>query len=259
VETVDALPWRERENLLDAGAAHLGVVCGLPYLWKTRRGAGLDLLAAPVMRCERYGGRPIYYSDVVVRAEQQAAAFTDLWGLRWAYNEPCSHSGYHLVRWHLARLGERRGYFREVVQAGSHQAALALLLQGRVDGAAIDSIVLERELQVRPELRQALRVVETLGPSPAPPLVATGALAGEAREEVRAALQGMHQDPSGAAALAAFGIERLAPVGTADYEPIRAMFLQARGVPLRQRPLKMPLAAALPAPLSRYERPQRSP
>lgn len=124
VEVEESVPWQERERMLDRGEVELGIIRGLPYVRKADRPAShLELLAAPVMQGTRYGGRPIYFSDVVVRRDSAIGAFADLRGASWAYNEPASHSGYCLTRYHLARLGETRGYFSQVVEAGAHQTA----------------------------------------------------------------------------------------------------------------------------------------
>src|SRR5438128_1812458 len=65
VEFVNDVPWEERERRLDAGQVHVGWICGWPYVRKMRRQPPtIELLAAPVPAGERYGGRPIYFSDV---------------------------------------------------------------------------------------------------------------------------------------------------------------------------------------------------
>jgi phosphonate transport system substrate-binding protein len=58
------------------GRADLGVICGLPYVWLAdRHPPPVELLAAPVLVGARYGGRPVYYSDVIVRATARSAAW----------------------------------------------------------------------------------------------------------------------------------------------------------------------------------------
>ena len=57
------------------------------------------------MKHPRYGARPVYYSDVIVHADSSFRHFEDLRGGTWAYNEPGPHSGYNLVRYHLAMRG----------------------------------------------------------------------------------------------------------------------------------------------------------
>lgn len=96
-------------------------VCSLAYVVFERRGLDLAVpVAAPVLQGERYGGRPVYFSDVIVRRDGPYRSFLDLRGRSWAYNEPLSHSGYGITRYHLVRLGETSGFFGEVVEAGFH-------------------------------------------------------------------------------------------------------------------------------------------
>jgi phosphonate transport system substrate-binding protein len=230
-EFVNQIPWQERERLLDAGEIQLGWMCGLPYVRKAdRAGAGIELVAAPVMRHPRYAGRPIYFSDVVVRRDSRYAAFADLRGVAWAYNEPGSQSGYNITRYHLARLGEARGYFGRVVEAGSHLRAVEMVLARQVDASAIDSTVLELELEKRPELGEQLRVVETLGPSPIPPWIATRSVPSDLLDAIRRVFWEMHADAEGQALLAAGQMDRMAPVQDGDYDPIREMARLAEAV-----------------------------
>jgi ABC-type phosphate/phosphonate transport system substrate-binding protein len=218
-------PWQVGESELYAGAAHLGVVCGLQYVLSVDRKdrPGVELLAAPVMRGQRYGGQPVYFSDVVVRHKSGVRTFADLRGAAWAYNEPTSHSGYNLARFALAYRGEPRAFFGRLVASGSHLASLDLLLEGSIDAAAIDTTVLEEELRVRPWLASELRAIETLGPSPIWPVVASRALPERTRSLLRAALLRMHLDPAGIHVLARGAMAGFVSVSDTDYDPIRAM------------------------------------
>ena len=104
----------------------------------------MELLAVPVPAGPRYHGRPIYFSDVIVRKQSPFQTFADLRGAAWAYNEPRTlHSGYNVVRAYLAELGERDGYFGGVVESGAHQPSIEMIVDGRADCSAIDSTVLE--------------------------------------------------------------------------------------------------------------------
>ena len=90
-------------------------VCSLPYVEFERQGISPAVpIAAPVLEGGRYGGRPIYFSDVIVHRDSPFASFLDLRGRSWAYNEPLSHSGYGITRYHLVEIGETRGFFGEV-------------------------------------------------------------------------------------------------------------------------------------------------
>jgi phosphonate transport system substrate-binding protein len=233
VEFVSAPPWQEREQLIDTGQAQLGWICSLPYVWKADRQPPLvELIAAPVMSALRYQDSPVYFSDVIVLKESAVRRFLDLRGGRWAYNEPHSHSGYNITRWRLAELEEYDGFFGQVIEAGSHQKALEMVIAGQVDASAIDSTVLETEVRDRPELLELLRVIEVLGPSPIPPFVASLSTPVELRNRLREMLLNMHLQPAGQAVLSAYYLSHFAAVVDADYDIIRDMERKAQAVDL---------------------------
>jgi phosphonate transport system substrate-binding protein len=228
---VNHLPWQEREAGLDSGNIQVGWICGLPYTWKAdRHPPVVDLLAAPVMSGSRYLGKPVYFSDVVVRRESPYLSFPELRGKTWAYNEPHSHSGFNITRYQLASIGEHRSFFGRVVAAGSHQHALEYILSGEVDASAIDSTVLETELAQDPDLRDRIRIIDSFGPSPIPPWVVTPGLPEELRLRIQQALLEMHLTPRGRQILASGRTERFVAVSDQDYDPIRQMERTAKNV-----------------------------
>lgn len=222
---LEDVAWQGNERQLYAGTAHLGFVCGLQYVCAVARDEqpGVEVLAAPVMSGPRYGGKPVYFSDVVVRGNSAAGELADLRGAIWGYNEPTSHSGYGVIRYELARRGFGGQFFGKVVATGAHLASLSMLLAGRIDATAIDSVVLEQELKNRPELADEIRVIESLGPSPAPPLVVSRVVFSALRSELGAALLSMHLTAEGQMVLSSASVMCFAPVIDADYDPIREM------------------------------------
>lgn len=230
VEVEESVPWQERERMLDRGEAQLGFICGLPYVRKADQPLPtVELAAAPVMQGARYGGRPVYFSDVIVRRDSPFRCFADLRGASWSYNEPSSQSGYNLTRYHLSCLGETGRYFGRVVEAGAHQRSLRMVADGRVDASAIDSTVLELELRLRPELASAVRVIHTLGPSAIPPAVVSTRLPPGVRQALQGALLGMHEDREGREILQSGAVNRFVPVRDEDYNDIRRMAREAAG------------------------------
>jgi phosphonate transport system substrate-binding protein len=140
------------------------VICGLPYVWLAdRQPAPVEPLVAPVLDGDRYGGRPVYYSDVIVRHDSPISCLEELRSCSWAYNEPASHSGHTVTLYSLVRVGARPGFFARVVEAGFHQRAIRLVATGAVDAAAIDSQVLAIECRDHPQLAARLRIVDTFG------------------------------------------------------------------------------------------------
>lgn len=209
---------------LKTGQAEGAFFCGLPYVQLTRQPPPpVELLVAPILQGDRYQGRPIYFSDVIVHRDSALKTFADLRGCTWAYNEIGSHSGYNITRYRLLQLGETQGFFGRVIAAGSHQKAIEMVCAGEVDAAAIDSQVLAVELRERPTLKTKLRLIEALGPSPGLPIVTARRLPPALKSSLRTLLIDMDQDPEAKTQLARGCIEKFVAVEDSDYDPIREM------------------------------------
>ncbi len=103
-------------------------VCSLPYIMFERQGLSPAVpIAAPILTGDRYRGRPIYFSDVIVHHSSPASTFLDLRGASWAYNEPLSQSGYGITSYHLVSIGETDGFFGEVIEAGFHETSIQMV------------------------------------------------------------------------------------------------------------------------------------
>jgi phosphonate transport system substrate-binding protein len=221
---INDISWQERESLLDANKIEIAWICGLPYILRANQAASsIELLAAPVMQGDRYRNQPIYYSDIVVHRDSHFQTFADLRGTSWADNESGSHSGYNLIRYHLATLSNNLSYFSEMIESGSHLASLQMILERKIDASAIDSIVLEVELRRSPSLSTNLRIIKTLGPSPVPPLVIKRSLSKETKIYLRELLIHMHEEPDGQTILSHLKLARFVQVEDTDYDVIRYM------------------------------------
>jgi phosphonate transport system substrate-binding protein len=176
-----------------------------------------------VLQGERYGGRPVYFSDVIVHRDSPIRSFLDLRGHSWAYNEPLSHSGYGITRYHLLELGETHGFFSEVIEAGFHETAMRLVACGEVAGSAIDSQVLAVAMRDDPSLAHALRIIDALGPSTIQPVAVSKRVPVEQRRDIQDALTTLHRDRAMRERLALGMVERFVPVDAASYDDIRGM------------------------------------
>jgi ABC-type phosphate/phosphonate transport system substrate-binding protein len=146
-------------------------------------------LCAPVFALSsRYGGEPIYFSDVII-LKKNKDRFKDFKSLvvesaadvKWGYNEKHSQSGYNLPRSCIVDLFLNEDETTtsstktfKPIQLGSHLECIKAVLDGRIDAAAIDSIVLEtefRKIGTGEELKDKLEIISVLGPSPSPPIV----------------------------------------------------------------------------------------
>jgi len=234
VHFVVGVEWQEREQMLRDGRAQAGFVCGQLY---AHAADWLALLAAPVMRDRRYNGRPVYFSDIVVRQESRFRSFAELRGARWAYNEPESWSGCHILEAYLAAQGETADFCGSVVASGAHLRSLAMILDGTIDAAAIDSTVLDLELAQQPELAKKLRSVASLGPTAHPPAVIRRDMSRAIVSRLQAALLAMHEDSAATDIFATAQYARFAAVRDQDYDDIRHKTRIAEQAPLT--PLKV--------------------
>ena len=195
----------------------MAFICGWPYVQLAAHHPGrIELLAAPVLSEPRYRGQPIYFSDVIVRQDSAFQRFEDLRGCIWAYNNSSSYSGYLAMLYRLVSIGETEGFFGRSVDSGMHQESIRRVVSRAVDTAAVDSQVLELEFRRRPELRNQVRIIETLGPAPIQPVVAGDHLDPVLRQEVAAAILTVAGEPMRACLFASF-----VAVDDADYDSIR--------------------------------------
>lgn len=150
--------------------------CGLPFARNPRR---FLPIAAPLPASARYGGKPVYFTDFVVKAESPYHALSQTFGGGIAYTSPTSHSGYNAVRYHLLRYRspERtRLYSRVVGPLVTPRRALEAVAAGVADVAPLDSYAHDLLEVHAPELTRAVRTVESTGPAPIPLLVASPSL-----------------------------------------------------------------------------------
>jgi phosphonate transport system substrate-binding protein len=199
-------------------------VCSLPFVMFERQGISpAEPLAAPVLQGERYAGAPVYFSDVIVHRKSPFRSFEDLRGRSWSYNEPLSHSGYGITRYHLLRMGETSGFFGEVIEAGFHEESIRMVANSEVDASAIDSQVLSVALRDDPALRRSLRVIDVLGPSTIQPVAVSKRLPKDLREDIRGVLLGLGDDPSCRKRLDIGLVDRFVAVDSSSYDDIRMM------------------------------------
>ncbi len=183
----------------------------------------LRLLAAPVLGEPRYGGRPVYFSDVIVHRDSPCHSFDDLRGQSWAHSVGDSYSGCLLSRYQLQQMGETERFFGEVTYSGGHQESIGRVVDGDVTASAIDSHVLGVEHLRNPRLARELRLIAVFGPSSIPPVVATTRLPGELAIRVAGALTALGEDPTSRAQLARGLIQRYIPIADEAYDEMRRM------------------------------------
>ncbi len=199
-------------------------VCSLPYIYFERQGkAPATPIAAPVLIGKRYQDKPIYFSDVIVSKNSKLRSFKDFKGHSWAYNEPLSHSGYGVVRYELVKMGQTHGFFSKVIEAGYHETAIEMVAKKQVEGAAIDSQVLEVALRDDPKLKKSIKIIDTLGPSTIQPVAVSKRLPMSLRKQIQQVLINLHRNPQVKKELAKGLVKKFVAADDKSYDDIRMM------------------------------------
>jgi phosphonate transport system substrate-binding protein len=221
VEPRDSGPMRGGENPFSTGEADVGFMCAPSFFWlREMENPPVELLpVAPVFVDVRSQGQPVYFSEMIVRRESPVESFLDLRGRSWAYNDPCSLSGYYNVLKKLAEMGEDERFFDRVCCSESHLNSMEMVARGEVDAAIIDSNVLRIKLGSSSELREQLRVIESWGPFPIQPIVVHSALPLELKARLGAGLLTIERGSGTLTALAKFGLECFTSITYKHYAP----------------------------------------
>jgi ABC-type phosphate/phosphonate transport system substrate-binding protein len=205
------------------GRFDLGWMCSTAYMGLVLAGdqPSVELVgAAWVPDDPDAGGRPVYYGDIVARADTELNSLADLEGATVACNDPVSLSGNYSLRFAIEQLGHDPDAFAHMTYTGGHLASLERTLAGEFDAAVVDSVV--RINRARNDASVAgMRVVERLGPWPVQPIVARTGLPGDEIERVRRTLIEATDREDIRTELTAAALTRFTEVDTADYEPVR--------------------------------------
>jgi phosphonate transport system substrate-binding protein len=203
-----------------SGRADAAFVCGPSYALLRAAGVPVEIApAAAVFDDARNQGKPVYFSDVVVRRDHPARELADLRGAVWTYNDRQSLSGWHrmLSRLDTLGLGAPERFFSRLAASGAHVKSIDLVSRGEADVSAVDSNVLLLERRRDPDLDSRIRVLEAWGPSPVQPVLVRSALDPVVKASIAETLLGLHRDPKMASRLAAFGVVRFARVDEETY------------------------------------------
>jgi phosphonate transport system substrate-binding protein len=181
---------------------------------------------ARILVKNRWHGKTTFTSRIYVRKDSGIARVEDLRGRTMAFVDPASSSGYTypmvlLIQRGLVKHRDPRTFFREVVFAGSHDAALRALLNGHVD--AIASFDMAREQYLKdPAERERLAVVAETEPIPEAGIAARDGLDPALFAKVRAALLQIRAPAHAALLKRLYDIDGFEAAEDREYDPVRA-------------------------------------
>ncbi len=187
-EAIDYPPPQPLSSLWARPELGCAFMCGYPYALAAPQPA---LLAAPVPSPGAYGGKPVYWSDIVVRTDAPWVELNDVFGQRLAYTIEDSQSGYQAARELLAPYARERGARLFTATVGpliTPRRVAEAVIAGEADVGPLDSYAHDLIRAHEPELAARLRTIATTAPTPIPPLVAAPGIATADAGRLRAAL-----------------------------------------------------------------------
>src|SRR5213594_3003234 len=171
-------------------------------------------------------GKSTFTSRIYVRKDGGIKTLEDLRGKTMAFVDPSSSSGYTypmvlLIQRGLVKNRDPKTFFREVMFAGAHDAAMRALLNGHVDAIASFDMAREQYLTDPAEREKIAFVAETV-PIPEAGIAARDGLAPAAVAKVRAALLQMRGPAYASLLKRMYDIDGFEPAEDRDYDPVRA-------------------------------------
>ena len=171
-------------------------------------------------------GKSSFTSRIYVRRDSGIKTLEELRGKTIAFVDPSSSSGYTypmvlLIQRGLVKDRDPKTFFREVMFAGAHDAAMRALLNGHVDAIASFDMAREQYLTDPAEREKIVFVAETM-PIPEAGIAARDGLSPETFARVRGALVQMRGPAYASLLKRMYEIDGFEPAEDRDYDPVRA-------------------------------------
>ena len=218
VALVKRRTYQEITTLLMTGQLDAAWICGFPYVQFRSQ---LALVAVPL-----YRGQPLYQSYVIVHESDPAANLDDLRGQVHAFSDPDSNSGFLVTRYLLATMKETpASFFRRSFFTYSHRNVVRAVASGLAQSGSVDGYVWDVIAEVEPDLVVRTRVLHRSEPLGFPPIACQSARLGTPLvRDLREALVGMRDDPTGREMLHLLRLDGFAVAEPSLFDGIAAMY-----------------------------------
>jgi len=209
----------------DPPSAHIASLATFAYLVASERGvAEAELVSL------RYGS-PSYTGQIFTRADSGINAIEDLAGKTFCRPDILSTSGWIIPSLTMQAAGvDPETDLAEVVDAGSHDAAVAGVYNGDCDAGSSYVDARSNLEEDYADIMEVIKVINVSVDIPNDGVQYSPTVSAELREQINGVLMDMPNIPGGAEALdTAYSWSELAPKGDDFYDPFRQV-LDAAGV-----------------------------
>jgi ABC-type phosphate/phosphonate transport system substrate-binding protein len=188
-------------------------------------------IAAPIPRAGWAAGRPLYRSDLIVRADSSYQRLEDSFGARAGWTVEHSHSGFNAFRHHLLayRTPERPALYGQMIgNLLTARAVLDSVREGRIDIGPLDAYWHLLIARHAPDLTAGIRVLTTTELAPIPAFVASADTPAELVARLQTAFVGAARQPWFAPLGDLLLLDGFAAMNAAQYAPLLAWDQAAR-------------------------------
>ena len=194
--------------------ADIGCVqmCGYPI---ARKVAEVVPLASPIPAASWAGGKAVYRSDLIVRADAPYSSLEETFSGTAGWTVSHSQSGFNAFRHHLLQYrtaGQTRLFKHTVGNLGTARNIIDSVLDGTIDIGPLDAYWHMLIRKYEPELTAGIRVLESTDTVPMPAFVASPEVPGQIVSRMRNAFAAAHSQPWFEPFRKALLIEGFAPV-----------------------------------------------
>jgi len=226
-EVVDHCPPLPLETLWSRPDLGCAFMCGYPFARATPQPIPLVAL---VPSPERYRGKPVYWTDLVVRDDAPLHTIADAFGRVMAYTTEGSQSGYQAPRRFLAPYAKERGgslFASTIGPLITPRRVAEAIVTGAADIGPLDSYAHDLLRQNEPGIASRLRTIASTPPMPIPPLVAAPTIGSGDAKRLREALYAAGGADELQAARTALLIEGFVPADARSYAVLVAEAAEA--------------------------------
>jgi phosphonate transport system substrate-binding protein len=195
------------------------------------RKLGSEPIARPLWR----DGTSTYHGYVFVRKGSGIRSVEHMKGKTIAFVEKATTAGFVFPVAYLRDHGvdDVSEYFKEHFFAGSHDATISAVLDGKADVGCAKNTIFHLVAARDPRVEEELLILATSPTVPSNGLGIRKDLDPAVKEKLRGALLGMVDDPAGRRALEEFGAIAFIPNTKEDYTPVFEL-AEAAGIDLKE-------------------------
>jgi len=175
----------------------------------------------PIARPVNLDGTSTYKGYIFVRKDSNIKNIADMKGKRLVLVEKATTAGYVFPIAYFKKHGINiDAYFKEHYFAGSHDAAINAVLEGKADIGCAKHSMFDRMERSNPGIKNKLLIIAESPEVPSNGLCVRKNLSAEVKKRLRDVLLGMDKDAEGREVLKKFEAVRFVSTSKEDYKPV---------------------------------------